>query len=80
ETLIDAYGADLDPEIADQYRKGDIRHCFADIGKAEDAIGFEPGAGFEEGVRKLVSWGREQEASDRFEDAAGELEEEGLVE
>ncbi|MFB6295006.1 MAG: SDR family NAD(P)-dependent oxidoreductase [Candidatus Nanohaloarchaea archaeon] len=80
ETLIDAYGAELEPEVTGEYRQGDIRHCYADMARAEDALGYSPEYTFEDGIKKLVRWGREQEAADRFEDAAGELEEEGLVE
>lgn len=81
QTLIDLYGKtdSLDPEIANDYRQGDIRHCFADTTKAEEELGFEAEVGFEEGMRELVEWGREQEAEDRFEEAHRELEEKGLV-
>jgi len=80
ETLIDLYGADdLTPEIADDYRAGDIRHCYAETTRAEDLLGFEPEVEFEAGMRELVEWGREQEAEDNFERAHAELEEQGLV-
>ncbi|AHG04065.1 nucleoside-diphosphate sugar epimerase [Halobacterium sp. DL1] len=81
ETLIDLYdrSAELEPEIANDYRQGDIRHCFADPTKADDKLGFEAEIGFEEGMRELVEWGREQEAEDNFEKAHQELEEKGLV-
>ncbi|QZX99894.1 NAD-dependent epimerase/dehydratase family protein [Halobaculum rubrum] len=81
ETLIDLYGQsdDLAPEIANDYRQGDIRHCYADTDLASGALGFEAEVGFEEGMRELVEWGREQEAEDRFEEAHAELEEKGLV-
>lgn len=79
--LIDLYGKadDLDPEIADDYRQGDIRHCVADTTKAETLLDFTADIEFEDGMRELVEWGREQEAEDRFEDAHAELEEKGLV-
>jgi len=81
ETLIDLYGKGdaLEPEIANDYRQGDIRHCYADTARASEELGFEPEVGFEEGMRELVAWGRDQEAEDRFEEAHAELEEKGLV-
>jgi len=81
ETLIDLYGKSntLSPKIANDYRQGDIRHCYADTTSAANALGFEAEVGFEEGMRELVAWGREQEAEDRFEEAHAELEEKGLV-
>ncbi|WP_256545646.1 NAD-dependent epimerase/dehydratase family protein [Halobellus inordinatus] len=81
ETLIDLYGksGELEPEIANDYRQGDIRHCYADPSKAAEELGFEAETGFEEGMRELVKWGREQDAEDNFEQAHEELEEKGLV-
>jgi len=80
-TLIDLYGKtdELAPEIADDYRQGDIRHCYADTTHAAETIGFEAEVGFEEGMRELVAWGAEQNAEDNFERAHEELAEQGLV-
>lgn len=80
-TLIDLYGkADtLEPEIADDYRQGDIRHCYADTTHATEVIGFEADVGFEEGMRELVAWGTEQDAEDNFNQAHKELADKGLV-
>lgn len=81
ETLIDLYGKSetLSPEIADDHRAGDIRHCYADITRAKELLGFEPQVDFEEGMRRLVAWGRDQDATDQFEKAHDELAEKGLV-
>jgi len=81
ETLIDLYGKsdELAPEIANDYRQGDIRHCYADPETAADELGFEAEVSFEDGMQELVEWGREQDAEDHFEDAHEELEEKGLV-
>lgn len=81
ETLIELFGKtdDLDPEIASDFRQGDIRHCFANTEKARRELGFEATIDFEDGMRELVEWGREQDAEDNFEQAHAELEEKGLV-
>lgn len=81
ETLIELYGksGDLAPEIADDFRQGDIRHCYAEPTRAKDLLGFEPIVEFTDGMRELVEWGRDQDADDRFEQAHAELEERGLV-
>jgi dTDP-L-rhamnose 4-epimerase len=81
ETLIDLYGRDdLSPDVTGDYRQGDIRHCYADTARASDLLGFEPEVSFEEGMRELVEWSRDQQAEDNFEDAQGELSEKGLIE
>lgn len=79
-TLSKLYNTTISPEIAGKYRAGDIRHCFADISKIKDKLGFQPKVSFEEGMKELVAWGAKQEASDGFEDAYGELLKRGLVE
>jgi dTDP-L-rhamnose 4-epimerase len=60
QILCDIAGFDGKPEITRRYRKGDIRHCFADI-TALRAIGFEPRVSLEDGLRELFEWSVEQE-------------------
>ena len=79
EKLISAMGADLKPEVAGKFRAGDIRHCFADISKIQEALGYEPVVTLDRGIEKLVEWGKEQDAVDRFEMASRELEDKGMV-
>lgn len=81
ETLIDLYGksGELKPDVTDDFRQGDIRHCYADTTKAEKVLGFTPEMSFEDGMRELVEWGRTQDAEDNFDEAQNELEEKGLV-
>lgn len=77
--LAGAMGSNQGPELAGKARTGDIRHCFADIGKAEREIGFSPRQDFREGLAELAEWVARQEAVDRHEDARRELEARGLV-
>lgn len=70
---------DVEPKILQQSRFGDIRHCFADISKAQALLGFEPSITLEEGLGELVDWIRAQEAGDYTPQAHKELEERGLV-
>ena len=39
-------------------RAGDIKHSYADISRAEKALGYRPLVGFEEGLKKTVEWYR----------------------
>jgi dTDP-L-rhamnose 4-epimerase len=47
-------------DISNKFRAGDIRHCFADISRIREAIGYEPRVRFEDGVRELVAWVSDQ--------------------
>ncbi|MEX2583481.1 MAG: NAD-dependent epimerase/dehydratase family protein [Gemmatimonadota bacterium] len=67
-TLGKVLGIEVEPEITGRYRVGDIRHCFADITKAREALGYEPRVRLEEGMGELVEWLQRQE---RPEDAVG---------
>jgi len=74
-----AMGSDIAPEITLKARSGDIRHCFADISKAEAELGFRPRQDFGEGLAELAEWVARQEAVDRADQARRELEARGLV-
>lgn len=68
----------LRPEVTRKFRKGDIRHCYADISKIS-ALGYRPRVSFEEGIQDLVKWVRGQTAVDRVDQAAAELEQRKLI-
>jgi dTDP-L-rhamnose 4-epimerase len=78
-TLAERLGVDLEPEVVGKYRAGDIRHCYADISKARELLGFEAEVRFKDGMGGLVDWIREQEAIDRVDSARAELERRGLT-
>ena len=67
------------PEITHTYRAGDTRHCFADISKIREILGFEPQVGLEQGMAELAEWAHGVRAVDGFEKARAELERRGLA-
>jgi dTDP-L-rhamnose 4-epimerase len=78
ETLAIKLGKDIAPEIAEQYRAGDIRHCFGDISAARRTLGYEPKYSFSQGVEELVNWLRWQHAEDRGAEMLSQLKSFGL--
>lgn len=70
---------ELEPEILQRSRSGDIRHCFADIGRARRVLGFQPTLSLEDSVLDLVAWVGRQQVQDRVRHAHKELEQRGLV-
>lgn len=70
---------DIDPEITQRGRVGDVRHCFADIGRIRDLLGYEPSVSFDRGLRGLVEWLEDCDAEDRIQEADSELESRGLT-
>lgn len=69
----------LTAEITERYRVGDIRHCFADITKAQAMLGYQPRVSFDEGLRELADWLEGQIVVDHGIRTSKELEERGLT-
>lgn len=67
------------PEITQQYRVGDIRHCFADISLAKSILKFQPKIQLEDGLQELATWLSGQRAIDRTRQAREELAIRGLA-
>lgn len=72
-------GLDIEPEYRQQYRAGDIRHCFADPTEAERVLGFKAKVSFEDGMAELISWLEAQRADDQVDAATEELLARGLA-
>jgi dTDP-L-rhamnose 4-epimerase len=67
------------PDVVGRYRAGDIRHCYADISRIRDELGYRPSVDLADGIGELLAWLRGQTAADRIDQAARELEERGLA-
>lgn len=70
---------DLQPEITRKCRAGDIRHCFADIRKARQILGYRPAVPLAEGLTEYAAWLRSQIAVDQVAAANYELHVRGLT-
>jgi len=80
ETLICLLGKKLKPEVTYKFRKGDVRHCYGDITKIKNLLGFKPEVTLKKGLKKLMVWAEKAEAVDKFVKAEKELKKRGLVE
>ncbi len=71
----------IQPTITNEFRSGDIRHCFADITKISNKLGFEPEISLEKGMKSLVKWIKNQKGNikDKTEKAYEELHNKGLL-
>jgi len=74
-----ALGRDIEPEILNKARIGDVRHCFADITKARDLLGFSPTRSLQDALPELADWVASQNAVDRGAEMRRHLEKRGLV-
>jgi dTDP-L-rhamnose 4-epimerase len=77
--LAGALGVATDPELTGEFRAGDIRHCFADVGRARELLGFEAKRRLEDGLPELAEWVARQQVDERGDEAIGRLRARGLV-
>jgi dTDP-L-rhamnose 4-epimerase len=68
-------------QVLGKFRAGDIRHCYADVSRIRNSLGFQPRYQFEDGVQELVAWVASQQGAivDSGLRAERELEAHGLV-
>ena len=65
--------------IRNEFRAGDIRHCFADVSRIREVLGFEAEIDFDEGVTDLCNWVASCTSSDLVDRATEELDKHGLT-
>lgn len=67
-------------QVNGSFREGDIRHNFADIGKARSLLGFEPRWTFHAGLQEFLRWTHSQEVhASRYESSLRESRERGIL-
>jgi dTDP-L-rhamnose 4-epimerase len=69
--MIQAAGRDQAPDITQEYRFGDTRHIYSDIGKL-GALGWQPAGAAEQNCREYLAWATQQPD---FRNYAGEARE-----
>ena len=77
--IAQGLGKQIDPEVVNQYRAGDIRHCYADTRLAAELLGFRAEIPFEAGMQELLEWLEGQEAADSVDAARDALVARGLA-
>jgi dTDP-L-rhamnose 4-epimerase len=69
----------LTPEVTGEYRAGDIRHCFVDVSRARELLGFEARTTLDQGLPELAAWVASRVPRERGDAAVAELRRRGLV-
>jgi dTDP-L-rhamnose 4-epimerase len=72
-------GKEIEPEIRNEFRAGDIRHCYADTRLAGELLSFRAEIPFEAGMQELLVWLEGQEAADSVDAAREALVARGLA-
>jgi len=79
EMLAAGLGKSINAEIVGQYREGDIRHCIADITRAQKLLGFSPKIKLQDGLKDLLAWVSQQHSEDHSTEATAELAKRNLL-
>lgn len=80
DVLLENYNTKIPYEISGQYRKGDIRHNFADITLINKKLGFMPTVSFKKGIQQFCNWVNQQAlVEDKYEQSLSELKNKGLM-
>lgn len=77
--MLDAFGSDLEPHMAGEYRVGDTRHTVSDISRLR-ALGWQPTVSVEQNVADYVAWICEQRGTAQYlEEAERIMLDQGVV-
>jgi dTDP-L-rhamnose 4-epimerase len=79
DSLAVALGSAIKARVVGQFRFGDIRHCFADSGRARALLDFEPLTPLSEGLPELADWVARQTVEEKGDEALAALRASGLV-
>jgi dTDP-L-rhamnose 4-epimerase len=56
---------DIQPELVEEHRDGDVRHCLPSIARVRRLLGYEPRVTLEDGLAELAGWLRGRAADAR---------------
>jgi dTDP-L-rhamnose 4-epimerase len=80
ETLKNLLGSSSTLRVSGDFRAGDIRHCYADLSRAREALGYEPTITISDGLGRFCRWVQSQDILiDRSDKAMSELKKFGLT-
>lgn len=80
DTLQKLYQIDVETIISGNYRKGDIRHNFADITMIKNDLGYAPSVDFQTGLKLFTEWVSKQPIGEsQYEKSVEEMKSKGIM-
>ncbi|WP_405059944.1 SDR family NAD(P)-dependent oxidoreductase [Kribbella sp. NBC_01505] len=77
--LADAIAPGIEPEISENYRKGDIRNCYPDMTRATDLLGFAPTVKLADGLADFAEWAASNATQESIDRMRSELHQHRLL-
>lgn len=78
-TIAHLMNKNIKPNVTEQFRKKDVRHCFADMTKIKKVLNWQPQVQFEEGIKSVIEWSKHEKAINLTPLATAKLKEKGLI-
>ncbi len=72
-------GKNIRPNITNNFRKKDVRHCFADMTKIKKVLDWQPKIKFADGIKSVIEWSSHEKAVNLTPLATQKLKEKGLI-
>jgi dTDP-L-rhamnose 4-epimerase len=69
----------IEPTVTGRFRRGDIRHCTADLTRARRLLDYRVGVSWEQGLAELIRWAQHAPSEDRTDQAQRELYDRGII-
>ena len=79
ERITAALDSKTGAALTGEYRAGDIRHCFADVSRARELLGFDAKMTLDKGLPELARWVADNAATEHGDAAVAALRARGLV-
>jgi dTDP-L-rhamnose 4-epimerase len=80
QKLKELYNTKISITISNKYRKGDIRHNFADLSLIKQELGFVNAFSFDRGLLNFVKWVQKQDIQDdMYDSSVQEMMQKGIM-
>lgn len=79
EILASLLKKNVKPRMTSEFRKNDIRHCYADMSRTKEILNWEPKIGLEDGLKELIHWAETETSQDLFAKVEKELRDKKLL-
>ncbi len=79
EMISELMDKNIEAKITYNFRKKDVRHCFADMTKIKKVLNWQPKVKFENGIKEVIEWSKNEKAVNLTPLATQKLKEKGLI-
>lgn len=79
DTIAHLMNKNIKPNVTGQFRKKDVRHCYADMTKIKKILNWQPKIKFADGIKEVIAWSKNEKALNLTPLATQKLKEKGIL-